>query len=66
MVDDTKLELAGADCFAIGVRKFECSFNLVQYVKDGDEHFMMTIKLAVSDQFSGWLLGFVRRAKLIS
>ena len=47
------------------IDRFGTDNRVVQYVKDGDRHFIMTAKLAVSDQFFGWLLGFGRRAKLI-
>ena len=47
------------------IDRFGTDNKVVQYVKDGDEHFIMTAKLAVSDQFFGWLLGFGRKAKLI-
>lgn len=38
----------------------------VIYENDDDSHFMVTASVDVSDQFFGWLLGFGRRAKLIS
>ena len=47
------------------IDRFGTDKSVVQYVKDGDGHFIMTARLAVSDQFFGWLLGFGRRAKLI-
>jgi len=47
------------------IDRFGTDKNVVQYIKDGDDHFIMTAKLAVSDQFFGWLLGFGRKAKLI-
>ena len=47
------------------IDRFGTDSKVVQYVKDGDHHFVMSAKLAVSDQFFGWLLGFGRKAKLI-
>lgn len=47
------------------IDRFGTDNRVVQYVKDGDRHFIMTAMLAVSDQFFGWLLGFGKRAKLI-
>jgi predicted DNA-binding transcriptional regulator YafY len=35
------------------------------FSKVDDTHFRMTIKVNISDQFFGWLLGFGRRVKLI-
>ncbi len=36
------------------------------YAKANDDHFTVTAKVAVSDQFFGWLLGFGKRVTLIS
>ena len=47
------------------IDRFGTDGKIVQYVKDDERHFIMTAKLAVSDQFFGWLLGFCREAKLI-
>jgi len=47
------------------IDRFGTDSKVVQYVKDDERHFIMTAKLAVSDQFFGWLLGFGREAKLI-
>ncbi len=47
------------------IDRFGTDNKVVQYVKDGDHHFIMTAKLTISDQFFGWLLGFGREAKLI-
>lgn len=37
----------------------------VQYAKEDEEHFTVTAKIEISDQFYGWLLGFGDNAKLI-
>ena len=37
----------------------------VQYAKVDEEHFSVTAKIEVSDQFYGWLLGFGDNAKLV-
>ena len=47
------------------IDRFGTDGKVVQYVKDDERHFIMTAKLAVSDQFFGWLLGFGREAKII-
>ena len=36
------------------------------YNKVDDKHSSVTVKIEVSDQFYGWLLGFGKRVKLIS
>lgn len=38
----------------------------MQYAKVDDNHFTVTATVEVSDQFWGWLLGFGKRAKLLS
>ena len=37
----------------------------VQYAKEDEEHFTVTAKIEISDQFYGWLLGFGDNAELI-
>ena len=37
----------------------------VQYGKVDDNHFSVTAKVEISDQFFGWLLGFGKKAKLL-
>lgn len=37
-----------------------------QYVQLDDRHFTVTAQVEISDQFYGWLLGFGKRAKLLS
>ena len=37
----------------------------VQYAKVDEEHFGVTAKIEISDQFYGWLLGFGDNAKLV-
>lgn len=37
----------------------------VQYAKVDEEHFSVTAKIEISDQFYGWLLGFGDNAKLV-
>ena len=37
----------------------------VQYAKVDEDHFGVTAKIEVSDQFYGWLLGFGDNAKLV-
>lgn len=36
------------------------------YTKDDENHFLLWTDVEISDQFFGWLLGFGRRAKIIS
>lgn len=38
----------------------------VRYAKVDDNHFTVTATVEISDQFWGWLLGFGKRAKLLS
>ena len=38
----------------------------VQYSKSDERHFTVTTKVEVSDQFFGWLLGFGKKAQLVS
>lgn len=36
------------------------------YEKDDENHFVVSAKVEISDQFFGWLLGFGKKAKIIS
>ena len=38
----------------------------VLYSKDDDKHFTATVKVAVSNQFFGWLCGFGKKVKILS
>ena len=38
----------------------------VHYAKVDPDHFTVSVRVGISDQFYGWLLGFGRRMKLIS
>ena len=38
----------------------------VKYTKADDTHFSVSAKVEISDQFFGWLLGFGRKARLLS
>ena len=37
----------------------------VQYAKVDETHFSVTVKVEISDQFFGWILGFGKKAKLL-
>lgn len=37
----------------------------VQYTKVDEDHFSVTAKVEISDQFYGWLLGFGNHVKLL-
>ncbi len=39
--------------------------NDVQYSKVDDTHFCVSVKVEISEQFYGWLLGFGKKAKLL-
>lgn len=38
----------------------------VEYFKDDESHFKMTVEVEISDQFFGWLLGFGKKVKLLA
>lgn len=38
----------------------------VFYRPDGDEHFVVTTQIAISDQFYGWVSGFRKMAQIMS
>lgn len=40
--------------------------NDIPIIKDGDEYFQCVLKVAVSPQFFSWVMGFGKRAKIIS
>ena len=48
------------------IERFGTDKNSTIYSKADDKHFTVTTKVEVSDQFFGWLLGFGKRAKLVS
>jgi hypothetical protein len=38
----------------------------VIYAKDDDKHFTAVVKVAVSNQFFGWLLGLGKKVQIVS
>ena len=38
----------------------------VVYGKEDERHFKVTVSVAISDQFFGWLCGFGKRVKILS
>lgn len=48
------------------VERFGNDRNNALYAKVDDSHFSVTVKVEISDQFFGWLLGFGKKVKLIA
>ena len=47
------------------IDKFGVGFG-AEYVRDGENHFVVTTNVAVSDQFYAWLCGFGTKAKIVA
>ena len=47
------------------IDKFGVGFG-AEYVRDGENHFVVTTNVAVSDQFYAWICGFGTKAKIVA
>ena len=47
------------------IDKFGVGFG-AEYVPDGENHFVVTTNVAVSDQFYAWICGFGTKAKIVA
>ena len=63
-----KASIAGALVTSVShdtvIDKFGVGFG-AEYHTDGDNHFVVTTDVAVSDQFYAWVCGFGTKAKIV-